>query len=177
MYEVVGTLVGVTLGAVMGFGGSFILEERRSRRSAADERQRLLARFFGQLAIVVAEVSRWPAEAPPGFVERGRGWLISRSRQLTAREFARTQEGMRQVFGERPYVRLEELLLTYAELKLTPLEPPVRDALDEALAYAQELAASRSDELKERWWQVRDDLLSAFVGHGYSDVRGLSSTG
>lgn len=169
------SLLGVVLGATLGFGGSFALEERRARRSAADDRRRLLALFLGQLAIVVAEVSRWPVDAPPGHVQRSRDWLIGKSRHLTVREFARSEQGMRRVFGDRPFARLQELLLTYAQLKLTPLEPSVQSAVDDALTYAQELAESRSDELKEKWWAVREDLLSVFAAHGYGNVAGLPS--
>jgi hypothetical protein len=151
------------LGGGLTGAAAWMVFIRQERAALARDVRIAIGNYFGALVLSVAELRRAPENPPDTDLMR----RITESapdavkKWFAAQRWINTEKGMRQVLGPQPYANIERVVLAYAHLQILPLPPAVGDALTESLDYVEQLAASRSAEVKERWPQVRDALLAA----------------
>lgn len=159
-------LLSAVVGGTAAYAGSLHLHRLRAREEDRRQRRNALGSFFGRLLIVVAVVQQWPPDTAPTPLEQLRAWIVGRSERLSLHDWVRTQERLREVFGEDFYKPVFALLEAYASLRLLPLDARVRESSERALNYVERLAALRTEELKDEWPDVRSDFLRAVEASG-----------
>jgi hypothetical protein len=155
----------VALGSSLAGGGltgwaTFSVSKRQERAALAREVREHLGRFAGALIIAVAYIRDVPPNAP----EFGAGSFVPAfvkekmpdgfSRWTAAYRWVSTQQRMRRVLGDRPFLYAERVVLAAAPLRVFPLPPALRQVIDDTLDYVIELSEERSDELKSKWPEV-----------------------
>lgn len=148
-------LVGAFGGAVVGLTGALVVDHAQGRRALATERRRAFAAFVGALYSAIGEFRGMPPNR--------HGGLFEKAGSLFRTDQAQWVEAQRGVANTSPqlFSRIDRLLAALALLQVLDLPLDVMAAIEKATDYAERLAADRTPELREEWWEIRDDLLSA----------------
>ena len=72
-----------------------------------------------------------------------------------------------------PYANIQRVIIAYAHLQVLPLPAAVEHELGESLKYVEELSATRTQDVKDRWPIVREALLATIRKH-LADPEGLA---
>lgn len=140
---------------------------RQERAALARDVRAGIGDYLGALMISVAELTRAPENAPD--VDIGR-WVAESApdpvrRWFDAQRWIKTEKRTRTVLGPRPYANVERVVLAYAHMQILPLPDPLAGPLLKSLNYVEELAETRTREVKDRWPEVREALLAAVRAH------------
>jgi 1,2-phenylacetyl-CoA epoxidase catalytic subunit len=142
----------VLIGGILGFVGAFLVSRYERSKAAGDAKQRVLARYQAQAAIVVARLRELPT-ARSGALAR----LIDRI-QGEQVVWAKTQRGMTETLGPGWREPMETLMVIGAELRLLKLNGQMLKAMDRAEEYIERLSRDRTDELRAEWAEVHGEL-------------------
>lgn len=172
------SLLSATVGAGLAYLGSLHLRRLEQRNEERRERQRALAGFLGRLYIVVAQLRDTPPNPPLSIPERLQEKVAERSPRVRAATWVRTQRELQRTFGDAFREPMQRLTEAYARLQLLSLDRGLRQQVEETMNYLDFLSATRTDEAKNEWPDVRRALLTAIeeAGDGVA-IRAAESIG
>jgi hypothetical protein len=146
-------------GALLGLKGARDISREERAAEALAETLRAFSTYFGALIPVVSELRQLPPVEPNPAVDvlnridkaiRGEGAVY-----LAARR--REQE----ILGGRNREQSAVLAAAYIDLRLRPLPPTVRVAIEEASDYVGRIAEQRTDKLIAEWPAIHAKLIDA----------------
>jgi hypothetical protein len=152
----VSTAGGTALGAVIGLRGARAIGREERAEAARAETLRAFTEYVGALVPVVSELRELPpAPAPSPLAD-----LVDQFRGEAATYLA-TRRREQQLFGGRNREQAARLASAAIDLRLRPLPQGVRDAINVANNYVEQLGEQRSDELIAEWKGIHSRLMAA----------------
>lgn len=144
-------------GAALGYLGTIRVSRRERKAAQQTDLTRAIGRYLGVLYLFVSEMGELPATEPPGRITR----LVDQVRG-EAWTYVRTQRRLSKVFGERHFLVRQSLADAIAQLQVLELPPDFQEVFNDANAYAERLAAERTQALKDGWPEVYERLHASF---------------
>ena len=150
------TLVATSVGALLGFAGSYFVSRVERNRIRRDELRRATAAYQAQIASAISRLRELPSAREPGLL----GQAIDRV--LGEQEvWARTQKGLLETVGPDWRQPIELALASGAQVRLMGPPSALLEAMDRAEDYVSRLAVDRTDELRDEWSSVHRQLAEA----------------
>jgi hypothetical protein len=159
--------------------------ERQERAALAREIRAQLSAFAGAVIVAVSYIHDMPPNAPE-FKPSG---LLPASvkekvpdglrRWSAAYTWVSQQTQVRKRLGDRPFLNVDNVVLTGAPLLVLPLPTALREMIDDTLTYVRELSKDRSDELKAKWPEIHRrffDVVHERVADADQVLRALGKT-
>jgi hypothetical protein len=147
---------GAVAGALVGFGGSWLVSRQERKAAAKGERRRAYAAYLGTLYPMVSELRDMPnADDRP--LPDPIGSLLSLLPNAKATEWLR----LRKAVGDRAYLMSAQMAAAYALVQVLKMPDAVSAVISDANEYVIALGATRTPELLGAWPDLHGRLQSA----------------
>ncbi len=150
------TLIATSVGAGLGFVGSYLVSRVERGRANEDELRRTTAAYQAQVATAVARLRELPRPTDPGALAAVHDRIIGEEAV-----WVRTQQGLIRALGPNWREPIEQALATGAQLRLMDPPPALLNAMDVAEDYLGRLAKDRNPKLLNEWSTVHAQLTAA----------------
>jgi hypothetical protein len=150
------SVAGTLGGAGVGYRGALAINRHDHTAAVRDRARHALAEYLGTLYVSVAELRDLPSNKPPNWLDQKVDALRGEQGAWVARR--RTEY---KLSGDRYRELAGRLATAAAQLQVLPLPDKVRQAVDAANAYVEQLGEQRTPELKAKWPEIHAGLMAA----------------
>lgn len=151
--DLLGTLAAVTLGALLGFVGSYLVSRGERAEANRGELRRLLGIYQADVAVAVAKLKELPPAGEPNPLYKAVDSI--RGPRLT---WASTQRELLRTLGPNWHAPIERVVRTAAQLRLFDISVGLQTAMDAVDDYIIRLGDSREHSVIEEWSKVHSEL-------------------
>lgn len=138
-------LLGTFGGAGIGLLGTQRISAIERKEASRHEKRRAFASFLGALYPAVSELRSMPPNKLPNILEQAQEKLSNEQA-----DWIRTRKAMASATPHL-FIRIDRLSLATAEVQTLDMPPKVKDVIEEANRYVEQLGEERTSELKAEW--------------------------
>jgi hypothetical protein len=151
--DYLGALAAVTLGAILGFLGSYLVSRLERVAAGKEEVRRLLGSYQADVAVAVARMREIPNVGEPNALSK----VVDEIRGPVA-TWADTQKQLLRILGPDWRAPIERVIRTGAQLKLFGISTGLENAIQDVEDYLIRLGESRQQTVLDEWPSIHSVL-------------------